>query len=374
MLCFLHKIGQALDNSLQSEIVYLDLSKAFDTVSHSLLLHKLTASGVNDSLFQWFTDYLTNRSQKVLIKGTTSLSLPVLSGVPQGSILGPLLFLWSINDLPDELSSSTLAFLFADNTKLVHIIHSESDITNFQQDIDKVFNWSTKWWMKFSLDKCKAVRVTRKKSPIQGTFNIGNHVVSQTDTQKDLGVVVNNNLKWSSHIISSSSKANQILGFLYRSSDPCFGVSVKCSLYLSLVQSYLGYAIEVWTPLQIGGLCTIEGVQRRATKYILGYPDALIPYKESLIKLNLLPVSYWHEIRDLVFFFKAINGIPYLPVYESTFYCLKIGPKNRPRLIHGSKSEIKKLSGQISITIVWYVNKQSTSSDVFSLHNSSSLS
>lgn len=186
MLCFLHKIGQALDNSLQSEIVYLYLSKAFDTVSHSLLLHKLTASGVNDSLFQWFTDYLTNRSQKVLIKGTTSLSLPVLSGVPQGSILGPLLFLWSINDLPDELSSSTLAFLFADNTKLVHIIHSESDITNFQQDIDKVFNWSTKWWMMFSLDKCKAVRVTRKKSPIQGTFNIGNHVVSQTNTQKDL--------------------------------------------------------------------------------------------------------------------------------------------------------------------------------------------
>ena len=80
----------------------------------------------------------------MLIKGTTSLSLPVLSGVPQGSILGPLPFLWSINDLPDELSSSTLAFLFADNTKLVHIIHSESDITNFQQDIDKVFNWSTK--------------------------------------------------------------------------------------------------------------------------------------------------------------------------------------------------------------------------------------
>ena len=80
----------------------------------------------------------------MLIKGTTSLSLPVLSGVPQGSILGPLLFLWSINDLPDELSSSTLAFLFADNTKLVHIIYSESDITNFQQDIDKVFNWSTK--------------------------------------------------------------------------------------------------------------------------------------------------------------------------------------------------------------------------------------
>ena len=113
---------------------------------------------------------------------------------------------------------------------------------------------------------------------------------SQTNTQKDLGVVVNNNLKWSSHIISSSSKTNQILGLLYRSSDPHFGMSVKHSLYLSLVRSYLGYADDAWMPLRIGGLRTIEGVQRQATKYILGYPDALIPYKERFIKLNLLPV------------------------------------------------------------------------------------
>ena len=139
MLCF-HRIGKALDNSLQSEVVYLDLFKAFDTVSHSLLLHKLAAAGVNGSLFQWFKDDLTNRSQKVFMKGATSSSLNVLSGVPQGSILRPLLFLWYINDLPDELSSSTLVFLFADDTKLVRIIYSESDITNFQQDIDKVFD------------------------------------------------------------------------------------------------------------------------------------------------------------------------------------------------------------------------------------------
>ena len=209
-----------------------------------------------------------------------------------------------------------MAYLFADDTKLARIIHSESDITSFQQDIDKVFDWSTKWRMKFNLNKCEAISVTRKKSPLQGSYHIGNHVVSQTDTQKDLGVVVNTNLKWSSHISSISSKANKMLGFLYRTSDPRFGSTVKRSLYLSLVRSYLGYASEVWSPLHIGGLRTIEGVQRRATKYILGYPDALIPYKERLIKLNLLPLSYWHEIRDLVFFFKAINGIYKIDITE----------------------------------------------------------
>ena len=166
ILCFLHKIGQALDNSLQSDVVYLDLFKAFDTVSHSLLLQKLAASAIDGSLFQWFADYLTNRSQKVLIKGATSSSLPVLSGVPQGSILGPLLFLWHINDLPDVLSSSTMAYLFADDTKLARTIHTESDMTNFQQDIDKVLEWFTNWRMTFNLKKCEAIRVTRKKAPI----------------------------------------------------------------------------------------------------------------------------------------------------------------------------------------------------------------
>ena len=163
----------------------------------------------------------------------------MLSGVPQGSILGPLLFLWHIKDLPDVLPSSTMAYLFADDTKLARTIHTESDITNFQQDIDKVLEWSTNWRMKFNLKKCEAIRVTRKKSPLQGSYHIGNHVISQTDTQKDLGVILNTDLKWSSHISSISSKANKLLGFLYRTSDPHFGPTVKRSLYLSLVRSHL---------------------------------------------------------------------------------------------------------------------------------------
>ena len=142
---------------------------------------------------------------------------------------------------------------------------------------------------------------------MQSTYTIGSHPIALVSTQKDLGVAVNSNFKWGSHISNMSSKTNKMLGFLYRASNRHFDSKAKRTLYLSLVISYLGYASEVWTPLNIGGLRLVERIQRRGTKFILGYPDAALPYKQRLLKLNLLPVSYWHEIRDLVFFFKAIN-------------------------------------------------------------------
>ena len=142
---------------------------------------------------------------------------------------------------------------------------------------------------------------------MQSTYTIGSHPIALVSTQKDLGVAVNSNFKWGSHISNMSSKSNKMLGFLYRASNRHFDSKAKRTLYLSLVISYLGYASEVWTPLNIGGLRLVERIQRRGTKFILGYPDAALPYKQRLLKLNLLPVSYLHEIRDLVFFFKAIN-------------------------------------------------------------------
>jgi sarcosine oxidase/L-pipecolate oxidase len=124
MLCFLHKIGKARDKASQTDIIYLDLSKAFDSVSHSRLLFKLHSAGIKGCLFSWLSDYLANRTQRVLVKGCTSKPLPVTSGVPQGSILGPLLFIWYINYLPDAVSNDTLVYLFADDTKLARIINS----------------------------------------------------------------------------------------------------------------------------------------------------------------------------------------------------------------------------------------------------------
>lgn len=308
MLVFLHKIEEALDSSLQTDIIYLDLSKAFDSVSHPRLLHKLQLAGVSGPIYSWLADYLNNRNQRVLVKSVISNPLPVTSGVPQGSILGPLLFIWYINDLPDLLSRDTLIYLFADDTKLARIINSQSDATQLQGDINKVSSWSLNWKMNFNPDKCESLSITRKKHPIVNDYVIDGNPIVRKDSLKDLGVVTTTTLKWGLHISNVCTKAQQMLGFLHRTSDPGFGIQVKRCLYMSLVRSHLGYASEVWSPLSGKDLRMVEGIQRRATKFILGYTNDNLTYKDRLVTLKLLPISYWHELKDLVFFFKLING------------------------------------------------------------------
>ena len=152
--------------------------------------------------------------------------------------------------------------------------------------------------MKFNLEKCEALPATRKKS----------HIQSDTSSQKDwLGVFTCPTLKWDLHTSHICSKAQKMLGFLRIASVPRFNLQVKRTLYaVSLVRSLLGYASEVWTPLSARGLQSMERIQRRATKVILLFPSTSLAHNERL--LNLSPVSYWHELKDLSFFFKIVNG------------------------------------------------------------------
>jgi hypothetical protein len=135
-------IGACLDNGGQVDLVYLDMSKAFDRINHKRLVHKLASSGIGGTLLQWFQSYLTDRRQRVAVLGVTSDSLPVCSGVPQGSILGPLLFLLYVNDLPEAVKSSHVS-MFADDTKLYSTITSQEDVKSLQTDIKSLEYWSS---------------------------------------------------------------------------------------------------------------------------------------------------------------------------------------------------------------------------------------
>ena len=142
LLEFLHHIGFALDRGQQSDITYLDFAKAFDSVSHSRLLLKLHRYGICGQLHEWFKDYLSNRVQRTILLGAISSPLPVLSGVPQGSILGPVLFLIYINDLPSVINQGTSIRIFADDTKCYRTIRDTSDCIALQSGPDRMFKWS----------------------------------------------------------------------------------------------------------------------------------------------------------------------------------------------------------------------------------------
>jgi hypothetical protein len=158
---------------------------------------------------------LTNRTQRVVIDGCYSDWLPVSSGVPQGSILGPFFFIIFINDLPDVVSSSEIA-LYADDSKLFKVIKSQDDRHGLQADLQRVSLWADEWKMVFNVDKCKTLSISRKKLTADVTYTMKGTVLDNVKTVKDLGITVSDDLNWRLHISNITSKANKVLGLIKR--------------------------------------------------------------------------------------------------------------------------------------------------------------
>ncbi|CAB3980290.1 Hypothetical predicted protein, partial [Paramuricea clavata] len=208
-------IGKLLDQGEQIDVVYLGMSKAFDKVNHKKMIDKLRSFGFNGGLLSWFQSYLRHHRQKVTALGSTST--PVTSGVPQGSILGPILFLLYVNDLPDAISLSTIA-TFADDTKLFQCILCEADSCLLQEDLTNINNWSSSSDLMFNQSKCKVQTISRKRNPIMASYSMGNMQLDHCFQERDLGVWISSDLSWKKQVESQSTKANQILGYVKRTS------------------------------------------------------------------------------------------------------------------------------------------------------------
>ncbi len=224
-----------LDQGLNVDILFFDYSKAFDTVPHKKLVTKLKAYGITGNLLSWISDFLTNRRQCVVINGSHSNWVPVKSGVPQGSVLGPILFLLFVNDLPSVTTNPL--WLFADDTKASLSFTQEEECQTLQDDINNMAAWTDKWQLSFNAKKCKAMYLGPKNPHHQyymaDSTGLQTEIVSTTE-EKDLGVTLDPKLTFKAHIAKITKKANSITGHIARNLKH-LDASTFTTLYKALI-------------------------------------------------------------------------------------------------------------------------------------------
>jgi len=294
----------------QVDVISLDLSKAFDKVPHQKLLYKLSSYGINTSTLNWIKDYLSNRTQQVVINNVTSNPCSVISGVPQGSVLGPLLFLLYINDFPEGVSSTVR--LYADDALLYRVIRTREDIQALQQDLNILLQWSTDWQMVFNLDKCEHLQISLKRHSITSQYTLSGSPIKCVPSIKYLGVIINSSLTWSSHVTYITNKANSVRAFLQRNISRCLpSVKVKC--YETYVRPILEYCSTVWAPHTLQDCQKLETVQRRMARFIFN------DYSYTSSVTRMLQDLHWATLKQrrtqakLITLYKIVHNILYVP-------------------------------------------------------------
>jgi hypothetical protein len=267
LLEFANDIFKSLTDNRQSDVIIMDFSKAFDKVSHSHLLYKLRRYGATDNFCGWTHSFLSGRSQQVVIDGEASDPIPVTSGVPQGSVLGPILFLVYINDMATYTKHSTLR-LFADDTLIYMAIHNRDDCSKLQEDITALGAWEKEWLMEFHPDKCNVLRISKKRSHVNFPYTLHNRVLAESDNAKYLGVTVNSKMNWNIHIDQLTAKSNKRLGFIKRNLK-IPNQQLKSLAYKTLVRPTVEYACTVWDPHTLTAATQLEKVQRRAARWVM---------------------------------------------------------------------------------------------------------
>ena len=291
------------------DIVYMDYQKAFDSVPHRRLKMKLSALGIKGHVLTWIEDFLANRKQRVIINNSSSQDADVTSGIPQGSVLGPLLFVAYINDLPRGLKST--AKMFADDTKLYARSDTENGPSDLQDDLNALQEWSRNWLLKFHPQKCCVLKVGKENAneysmnQILANGETNNIVLKETEKEKDLGVVIDNKLSFKDHVAQQTTKANRIVGLIRRSFD-FLSEKMFVILYKSLVRPILEYGHCIWQPSEKGLCIELEKVQKRATKMLGHLKDK--PYSDRLKKLKLPSLEYRRLRGDMIETYKYLHG------------------------------------------------------------------
>ena len=303
LLEYLETLTSLLDKGHNIDVFYLDFSKAFDRVPHMRLLAKLQAHGITGDIFNWIQSWLSDRKQRVVLNGSQSDWTPVPSGVPQGSVLGPLLFIIFINDIDTAVDVLHCCLLkFADDTKGLHKVDNDDDASKLQKDLDNLYKWSCDWQMLFNLEKCHVLHFGNTNSHYN--YNINGHPLLHVDEEKDLGVIIDSTCTPSKQVSAAALKGNQVLGQLLRTFT--YRDRLTFRLYKQYVRPHLEYRVQAWCPWLQQDIDLLENVQKRAVKAVSGLVGS---YEQKLKSLNMMSLEERRLRGDMVETFKLIQGI-----------------------------------------------------------------
>ena len=331
MVEFCDSLALSINSGLRTDVIYFDFAKAFDSVNHDIILSKLKFQyNIDGKLLRFIKNYLQGRTQKVVIGNEISSPKNVISGVPQGSIIGPLLFIMFLNDITVGLTPGTNIAMYADDTKIWRSINTENDHIFLQNDVTHLHNWSMRNKMKFHPAKCKVLSVSHLRPSLIGIlpevefmYYLGNVMIDYCTDVKDLGVNINCKFNWNEHCKFLVAKANKKFGLLRRTCYFVKNTNRRRVLYLSLVRSIFEHCPIVWRPSSKSALQSVEDVQKRAIKWILD--DYTSCSNELYIikckQLDILPIAKRLELFDLTFFHQVFynNSPVMLPHYLTHF-------------------------------------------------------
>ena len=303
LLSCIEEWSKILESDDTVDVIYTDFAKAFDSVPHQRLLKKLKNNGIIGKTLGWIQAFLSDREQCVKIEQEYSDWIRVKSGIPQGSVLGPILFVLFINDMPDVVES--LIELFADDAKIFDRVNlrDASSGERLQKDIDSLSKWSQKWQLPFNISKCKVLHIGNC-NPCR-RYKMNGEQLIHINEEKDLGVIVDSELKFHKQTAAAVKKANRSLG-LIKKSFALLNRSTLPPLYTSLVRSHLEYANVIWGPFYKEDANLVEKVQRRATKVVSDLKN--LTYEDRLRSLKLPSLQHRRRRGDMICAYNIVSG------------------------------------------------------------------
>ena len=308
--CFTQYVAEILDAGGQVDSIYLDFQKAFDQLDHYVLLAKLDSYGFCSPIVKLMQSYLIGRTQRVVHRGVVSHDYTPSSGIPQGSNLGPLLFLMFIDNIAETITCEAL--MYADDIKIFSSITSPLDCESLQNDLEVVSAWCLKYRLRLNISKCQTMTFTRRMLPEHFRYIIDGVELECASTVVDLGVKFDSKLTFVAHVEDVCVKGYRMYGFIYRS---CGEFSIECltALFFALVRARLEYAALVWFPIYDVHLKSIDAVQKRFLKFLSlkldgRYPDRGTDYDLLLRRFDWMSLEARRDVIVMKFLWGLIHN------------------------------------------------------------------